>query len=134
MRTNVQSGLFRLIVLSLAVVVLGSLVWSRWDETPVPARAVPGGDVELGRQAIDLYGCIACHSVPGVRGPSTYVGPPLDHWDQRRYIAGRVPNELDNLLAWIRNPQAIDPQTAMPNLNVSEEDARHIAAYLYTLE
>jgi cytochrome c1 len=30
-------------------------------------------------------------------------------------------------------PQAIEPGTAMPNLDVREQDARDIAAYLYTL-
>jgi cytochrome c len=34
------------------------------------------------------------------------------------------------LIQWIQNPQAIDPENAMPDVGVTEEDARHIAAYL----
>jgi cytochrome c1 len=34
---------------------------------------------------------------------------------------------------WLQNPQAIDPQSAMPDLGVKEKDARDIAAFLYTL-
>jgi cytochrome c1 len=34
-------------------------------------------------------------------------------------------------MQWLQDPQAIRPQTAMPNLGVGEEDARDIAAYLY---
>jgi cytochrome c len=41
-----------------------------------------------------------------------------------------LPNNQDNLIRWIRNPQAIDPDAAMPNMGVSERDARDISAYL----
>lgn len=36
-------------------------------------------------------------------------------------------------MQWVMNPQAVEPGTAMPDLGVSEPEARHIAAYLYTL-
>ena len=47
------------------------------------------------------------------------------------YIAGRLSNTPPNLLAWIREPARIDPETAMPDLDVSESDALDIAAFLY---
>lgn len=94
---------------------------------------VPGGDPERGRELIGVYGCQACHSVPGVPGADGQVGPPLVFWAERHYIAGLLPNEPDNLIYWIQNPQEVEPGTAMPDMGVSEEDARHIAAYLYTL-
>jgi cytochrome c1 len=62
------------------------------------------------------------------------VGPPLNAWSERQYIAGNLQNQPDNLIAWIMNPQAIEPGTAMPNMNIDEQEARDIAAYLYTLE
>jgi cytochrome c1 len=78
-------------------------------------------------------GCAACHVIPGVRGADGKVGPPLTGIGSRIMIAGQVPNTPDNLIRWIRDPQAIEPGTAMPNLGVSEPTARDIAAYLYTL-
>jgi cytochrome c len=33
----------------------------------------------------------------------------------------------------VRDPKAVKPQTAMPDMGVSETDARDIAAYLATL-
>jgi cytochrome c1 len=39
-----------------------------------------------------------------------------------------------DLMAWLIDPPAIDPRTAMPNMGVTQADARDIAAYLYTLE
>jgi len=41
-----------------------------------------------------------------------------------------VPNTQDNLVRWIMDPQAIDPDNAMPNMGVSERDAIDISAYL----
>jgi cytochrome c1 len=61
------------------------------------------------------------------------VAPPLAAWKHRRFIAGRVPNTPDELVRWIIHPQGIKPGTAMPDMGVTDQDARHIAAYLYTL-
>jgi cytochrome c1 len=47
-------------------------------------------------------------------------------------LAGRLDNSPENLQSWIRNPQRVSPGTAMPDLNVSERDARDLSAFLYT--
>ena len=91
------------------------------------------GDADLGREKIEAYGCPACHTIPGIRGADALVGPPLTGWSERGYIAGQVPNEPDNLVAWLMDPPAIDEDTAMPDLGVDEADARDMAAYLYSL-
>lgn len=36
-------------------------------------------------------------------------------------------------MAWIRDPQAIEPGTVRPNMGVTPRHARDIAAYPYTL-
>jgi cytochrome c2 len=95
---------------------------------------IPEGDAARGRQAIEEYGCGSCHTIPGVPGANAWVGPPLNNWAQRQYIAGNVPNSPDNLIRWIRDPQAIEPGTLMPDTGVTFEAARDIAVYLYTLE
>lgn len=95
-------------------------------------KAVPGGDPALGREAILRHGCGSCHTIPGVPGADTYVGPPLNNFNLRHYIAGLLPNTADNLILWIQFPQSVEPGTAMPDLGVSEIDARDIAAYLYS--
>jgi cytochrome c1 len=62
------------------------------------------------------------------------VGPPLENWSRRGFIAGELPNNGANLIRWIMDPQGVEPGTAMPELGVSEEQARDIAAYLFTLD
>ncbi len=94
---------------------------------------VPGGDAERGRELIMGYTCGGCHVIPGVSAANGTVGPPLTDWVERQYIAGALWNTPENLMRWIMDPQAIEPGTAMPNMGVTEEEARHMAAYLYTI-
>jgi cytochrome c1 len=63
----------------------------------------------------------ACHVIPGVPGARGMVGPPLTMFARRAYIAGQLPNEPDNLLRWLQDPQAVEPGTAMPNLGVGPQ-------------
>jgi cytochrome c len=93
-----------------------------------------GGDARLGRTEIRKYGCNACHEITGVPGARGLVGPRLDGIGQRYYIAGELPNTPENLMLWIEHPRQIEPHTAMPEMGVTEQDSRDIAAYLYTLQ
>jgi cytochrome c len=99
-----------------------------------PPAEVPDGNPAMGELAIEHYGCGTCHAIPGVRGADGTVGPPLDRFGRRGYIAGRLPNNGPNLIRWIQHPQQVEPGTAMPDQGVSDIDARNIAAYLFTLE
>jgi cytochrome c len=103
------------------------------EDPDVAARAMTGGDPARGVTAIRVHGCGSCHEIPGVRGAVAQVGPALDELGTRRYLAGHLPNTVDNLLRWIREPQRVLPGNVMPDMNISEPDARDIAAYLYTL-
>jgi len=101
--------------------------------TPIP-QTVPGGRAEQGRLDMEKYGCGACHVIPGVPGANGTFGPSLVDFAERKEIAGVLPNTPDNLIRWLQNPPAVKPGTAMPNLGVTEPDARDIGAYLYTLK
>ncbi len=94
---------------------------------------VAGGNPQAGWQAIQDYGCHTCHHIPDIPGPEAYVGPPLDEWASRSYIAGNLSNTPENLVEWIRFPQDFEPGTAMPDLEVTEDAARNITAYLFNL-
>jgi cytochrome c len=126
MSTRLLATLWLLFLVGLLVAACG--------ESRSVALAIPsGGDASAGRAAVKRYGCGSCHQIPGVRGAQGLVGPPLEDFARRKYIAGNLPNEAENLVAWIMDPQAVEPGTAMPTLGVTEQDARHIAAYLASL-
>jgi len=97
------------------------------------AAALTGGKPGIGKQVIQQYGCASCHTIPGILGANALVGPSLEHIASRMYIAGVLPNTAENMRRWLQDPPAVDPLTAMPNLGVTEADARDMAGYLYTL-
>jgi len=112
-----------------AAVVAGCADPERGSRTPPEMTTI--GDPDRGAELISSYGCATCHVVPGVPGADGLVGPPLDRISLRTYLAGEITNSAENMQRWIRDPQAIEPGTAMPNLGVSESDSRDIAAFLY---
>jgi cytochrome c2 len=122
MTRNARSGVA---LLCAAVVVAGCM---RQDAMSLSTHGDPG----RGREALRTYGCTSCHTIAGVTGARSLVGPPLTGIASRTYIAGVLLNSPDNMVRWIQDPPAVDSQTAMPNLHVSEADARDIASYLYT--
>lgn len=126
-RTRSRGGAAVIVGVASAAVLAGC-------PRPGGESAVAGGDPGLGRAALAQYGCGSCHTIPGVRQATGKAGPPLDNWARRGFIAGALVNTPESLILWIMDPQAVEPGTVMPNLGVREADARHIAAYLYTLE
>lgn len=102
------------------------------------ARASFGPDFEpIGEQhrapsLLIANGCAGCHAIPGIRSMQGRVGPPLQKLAERQFIAGKLANTTENLIRWIRASRDIDPQTAMPSTRVSEDEARAMAAYLYS--
>lgn len=113
---------------------LGVLVLVGCATPATRSQQVSEGSPQLGAELIEDYGCVSCHNVPGINTTPAWVGPPLDHWGQRSYIAGSLNNNMENLMRWIIDPQGVEEGTAMPDLGVSEQDARNIAAFLLSME
>ena len=87
-------------------------------------------DAAAGNAAFSKW-CLPCHAAG--EGATIKLGPPLNGIGQRYYIAGELPNTPDNLMLWIQHPRQVEAHTAMPEMGVTEQDSRDIAAYLYTL-
>ncbi|MER8522838.1 MULTISPECIES: cytochrome c [unclassified Mesorhizobium] len=92
----------------------------------VSARAIP---------IMMANGCAGCHTITGVPGAQGLVGPRLDaSLPTRVYVGGVLRNRPENLIRWIRGAREINPHTAMPSTRISEQEARDVAAYLYSLK
>jgi cytochrome c len=112
-----------------------ALISSACSESPTVSAADSAfpGDPERGVQAFVDYGCISCHTIPGVPRARGIVGPPLNSWADRSFIAGQFPNSEENLTSWLMAPQAMIPGSAMPDLGVTWQDALDMSAYLFSL-
>jgi cytochrome c1 len=117
-----------------ALVAATLLAGCRGSGATRPYGVASGGYARSGRDAILSRHCGACHDIPGVVGAHGVVGPPLDSFARRTFVAGLLPNTPPNLVRWLREPQRIDPLSAMPTLGLDEQEARNVAAYLYSLE
>lgn len=117
-------------LLGLACVMSGALLTGCQRLGP----HLPGLDPAAARgiALANHYGCASCHDIPGA-AVTGYVGPPLRGVQRRAYLAGRLPNTPERMVEMIRFPDRARPGTLMPNLRVSEPDARELAAFLYTL-
>ena len=114
----------------LALAAVLSIALAACESDSLPQMRV-AGDPESGRLLLRQYGCIACHEISGVAGGKGNVGPPLDGIRNRVYLAGVLTNTPQNMARWIRAPQELAPGTAMPNLQVTEQHAQDMVAYLY---
>ncbi|MEA2858007.1 MAG: cytochrome c [Methylobacteriaceae bacterium] len=113
------------LVLSLGLCVAGCNAFGSSQSSDAQRR---------GADLIIANGCGTCHSIPSIAGARGNVGPPLDHIGTRVFIAGMLRNTPANMVRWLRNPQAIIPGNAMPNMNLNEAQARDITAYLAGLQ
>lgn len=102
--------------------------------SPTSSEAGNAADGARGKTALQQYACVTCHVIPGVVAASNPVGPSLAAIGSRKYLAGVLPNTPDNMVRWLRAPQQVAPDTAMPNLGVTHRDARDIAAFLETIK
>jgi mono/diheme cytochrome c family protein len=81
------------------------------------------GEIEKGKRLfVDKYACDACHKAAGAGGA---VGPDLTD------TAERIRPEW--VYFWLKNPQAIRPDVAMPNFGIPESEIRSLIAYIYSL-
>jgi cytochrome c1 len=99
-----------------------------------PYTVSTGGHSARGEQVIARVGCGKCHTIPGIDGANGVVGPPLNFMARRSTIAGNFPNDPHHLVQWVMDAPKMKPRTAMPDLGLSEQQARDVAAYLYTLQ
>lgn len=119
---------------AMALAVLATLlVGCGRQRVKEQAARMTGGDPDAGPVLIRQYGCGTCHLIPGIEGARGMIGPPLKGIASRTSLAGQLPNTPENMLRWIQDPQSIERGTAMPDSGLSTTEARHIAAYLYTL-
>ena len=130
---------FGKVALTLVLLALGGIAtYAAWE---IRARAAQraeairftGGDPSRGPVLMIRYGCAGCHTIPGVPGASGMVGPPLRDVARRVYLGGVVTNTPANMVQWIVNPREAGPKTAMPVTGIAPAEARHVAAYLYSL-
>jgi mono/diheme cytochrome c family protein len=120
--------------LSRAIAFLTLLMLSACKAPPEERHHMPEASAARGREIIARVGCASCHAIPGIRWPEGRLGPSLHGFARSNLIAGKLPNKPDILADYVRRAPDVLPGTTMPAMPITEEEARHVVAYLYTLE
>jgi cytochrome c oxidase subunit 2 len=96
-----------------------------------------------GRRIFGSRTCVACHAIQGVSAGQ--LGPDLTLFGRRPTVgAGALPNTLEDVEAWIKDPQAVKPGALMPGAQrplgefpatgLTDAEIRAVAAYLLSLK
>jgi cytochrome c oxidase subunit 2 len=107
--------------------------FDRWVQAQLAPPAEPAGLAAEGQALYTTRACVGCHTIRGVS--AGVLGPDLTHFGSRTTLAaGLFPNGPQTLAAWLKDPQAVKPGAKMPNLGLTDEQARALAAYLLSLK
>lgn len=104
-----------------------------WRDAQVrQAKAPVDGQLRTG-QKIFMDRCAGCHAIRGSDAAGVQA-PDLTHVGSRKQLAaGTLPNTPEHLLDWVQHAQQIKPDSLMPSIALSVQDATALSAYLATL-
>jgi cytochrome c oxidase subunit II len=119
----------------ILVLVQSTDDFNTWLQTQAQLPALPtSGEVAQGAQLFQQLTCASCHAIAGTPAQAI-IGPDLTHIASRQTIgAGVRDNNVQNLTAWIDNPQAIKPGVQMPDLGLTSQQVQELVAYMETLK
>ena len=117
----------------LRVVVETREDFERWvAHQQRPARRL--ASVREGREIFERTSCINCHRVRGTVANGRF-GPDLTHMMSRETLgAGVAPNNRENLIDWIENPDHLKVGVLMPPMQLERSQIESMVDYLLTLE
>jgi mono/diheme cytochrome c family protein len=105
-------------------------LWSKSQVRQLPAAA-RGGNPAEGKKIVETVGCFGCHSVG-----------PIEEVPNQSQIRRRHGFNLENqgskvpvawIYNWVKDPARVWPDTKMPSLRLTDQEAGDVAAYLSTL-
>jgi len=119
--------------MQLRVIVEEPAAFDRWVAAQKAPAAEPTGDAAAGKDLFASRACVGCHTIRGVATGT--LGPDLTHFGSRALFgAGLWPTTPENVAAWVKDPPALKPGSRMPNLGLSDADAKALALYLTSLK
>ena len=95
---------------------------------------VDNPQLRAGRDAFFSTSCVNCHAIKGTKAKGQF-GPDLTHLMSRETLgAGVIANTVENLQAWVRDPQHAKPGALMPNMQLTDGELNQMVAYLSSLK
>ena len=119
--------------MGMRVIVDAPEAFERWVAAQKGIPAEPSGLAAEGRAIFTRSACVGCHTIRGVSTGA--LGPDLTTFGSRRTLAaGMLPNTVEAVTVWLKNPPALKPGAKMPPLGLTDVQARAVATYLLSLQ
>jgi cytochrome c oxidase subunit 2 len=119
--------------MGLRVIVEEPAAFERWVASQKVAPPEPDGAAAEGKAIFARSACVGCHAIRGVSAGA--LGPDLTHFGSRALFgAGLWPTTVDRVVDWLKDPPALKPGSKMPNLHLTDAEARALAVYLTSLK
>jgi cytochrome c oxidase subunit 2 len=121
--------------MNFVVIAMGQSAFDRWVARRQQIPAGPADELAARGQAeFVAQPCAGCHAVKGTAAVGA-LGPDLSDVGSRLYLgAGAIPNRRAFMAGWIRNAQHFKPGNLMPAIDLSDDQANAITAYLENLK
>lgn len=109
---------------------IAALVRFLWDHSETPSYpSAPSGDAERGRELFETVGCTGCHLLDGEATRDDFF-PQINRLHGPNLVG--TGSKLDSgwIYAWLKDPKQYNPDTRMPSLRLTDQEAADITAYL----
>ncbi|HKV09755.1 MAG TPA: c-type cytochrome, partial [Thermoanaerobaculia bacterium] len=106
-----------------------SYLWAKSEKPVYDDAAVPLGDAVRGKQVFESVGCAGCHILdPKAKRDDFFPTVNRLHGPNLVRTGSKVSRGW--LYAWVKNPKQYFPDTNMPNLRLTDQEAADVVAYL----
>jgi cytochrome c5 len=105
------------------------------------APEIAGADLGKGRRLLETKGCGSCHVMSMVEALPSSTPPVMDAKSFERafklapdLVVARARMSPSKVVAWLKDPVAMKPDSAMPKIALTDAEIKDIAGYLFTAE
>jgi cbb3-type cytochrome oxidase cytochrome c subunit len=90
------------------------------------------GNPQQGRTLVETIGCLGCHKIGELSLPDMEIINYMDFGSNLGGIGSKT--SVKWLYHWLKNPKKYFPETVMPRMRLTDQEAADISAYLFTLK
>jgi cytochrome c2 len=106
-------------------------LWANSKPKELPAGRT-GGNPAAGKQIVETVGCFGCHAVGAIQEVANQSQIRRRHGYNLENQGSKVSQSW--IYNWVKDPAQVWPDTKMPSLRLTDEEAADVAAYLASLK
>ncbi len=106
-------------------------LWSKSQPKQPPAGRT-NGDAAAGKQIVETVGCFGCHAIGPIQEAANQSQIRRRHGYNLENQGSKVSQSW--IYNWVKDPTQVWPETKMPSLRLTDDEAANVAAYLASLK